>query len=691
MSESRDLLVEIGTEELPPKALQKLSEAFSSALCEGLSQQKLNYSIATPFATPRRLAILIKGVAVKQADRNLEKRGPAIAAAFDKYGQPTKAALGFARSCKVEVANLDRLETPKGKWLLHRSIQPGKTAVALIPDIIEAALAALPIPKRMRWSDLPYEFVRPVHWAVILFGDEVIETEILGVRSGRETRGHRFHHPQAIRLETPSDYAKHLEKEAHVMPSWTARRERVRVLVEEAADEIGGKAIIDEALLDEVTSLVEWPVAIAGTFDEKFLAVPKEALIASMKGHQKYFHLVNPEGELLPHFITISHIESLQPEVVRAGNERVLRPRLSDATFFWEQDRAKSLESHLDQLKTVIFQKKLGSLYDKSQRVAELSGTIAKQLGTEELQGIRAAQLSKCDLMTEMVGEFPELQGIMGEYYARHDQETEDVAIALREQYMPRFWGDALPSNTLGQALAIADKLDTIVGIFGIGQTPTGDKDPFGLRRATLGILRIMIEKRLPLDIQQLLEQAVMAYPDNSLKADTSTQVFDFIMERLKWYYQDQGVKVDSIEAVLVCRPTSPLDVDQRLRGIEQFRQRPEAESLASANKRIHNILKKAEESFSDEPNQTYFNHRAERQLYDEMEVVREKMAPLLKQGEYQTALQHLASLREAVDHFFDHVMVMDEDRTLRINRLAFLQKLRLLFLQVADISVLQV
>ncbi len=691
MSEFRDLLVEIGTEELPPKALQKLSEAFSSALCEGLSQQKLNYSIATPFATPRRLAVLIKGVAIKQADRNIEKRGPAIAAAFDKYGQPTKAALGFARSCKVEVANLDRLETPKGEWLLHRSTQAGQTAATLIPDIIEAALAALPIPKRMRWGDLPYEFVRPVHWAVILFGDEVIETEILGVRSGRETRGHRFHHPQAIRLETPSDYAKRLEKEAHVMPSWTARRERVRVLVEEAADEIGGKAIIDEALLDEVTSLVEWPVAIAGTFDEKFLAVPKEALIASMKGHQKYFHLVNPQGELLPYFITISHIESLQPEVVRAGNERVLRPRLSDATFFWEQDRAKSLESHLEQLKTVIFQKKLGSLYDKSKRVAELSGTIAKQLGAEELQGIRAAQLSKCDLMTEMVGEFPELQGIMGEYYARHDQETDDVTIALREQYMPRFWGDALPSNALGQALAIADKLDTIVGIFGIGQTPTGDKDPFGLRRATLGILRIMIEKRLPLDIQQLLEQAVMAYPDNALKADTSTQVFDFVMERLKGYYQDQGVKVDSIEAVLVCRPTSPLDVDQRLRGIEGFRQHPEAESLASANKRIHNILKKAEESFSDEPNQTYFNHRAERRLYDEMEAVSEKMAPLLKQGEYETALQHLASLREAVDHFFDHVMVMDEDRTLRINRLAFLQKLRLLFLQVADISVLQV
>ena len=691
MSESRDLLVEIGTEELPPKALQTLSEQFSSALCDGLKQEKLDYSIATPFATPRRLAALIRGVAIKQADREMEKRGPAIAAAFDNNGQPTKAALGFARSCRVEVTDLERLETKKGEWLLYRRTESGKFTASLIPELIERALVALPIPKRMRWSDLPYEFVRPVHWVVILWGEEVIEAEIFGIQSGRETRGHRFHHPQPIRLETPGDYVKLLEKQGYVKPSLTTRNKEIRSMVNQAAEEIGGEAVIDEDLLSEVTSLVEWPVAVAGTFDKKFLEVPKEALIASMKGHQKYFHLVNTEGELLPHFITISNIQSLQPDVVRAGNERVLRPRLSDAAFFWEQDRAKSLDSRLNQLKTVIFQNKLGSLYDKLKRVAKLSGDIAKQLGAEELQGIRAAQLSKCDLMTEMVGEFPELQGIMGEYYARHDQETDEVATALREQYMPRFSGDALPSTALGQALAIADKLDTLIGIFGIGQAPTGDKDPFGLRRAALGVLRIMIECGLPLDVQQLLDKAQAAYPDSILKAEISTQVFDFMLERLKAYYQSQGFNLDSIDAVLICRPTSPLKVAQRLHGIESFRNLPEAVSLASANKRIHNILKKAEESFPDEPDQTYFNHAAERRLYDEMEAVSEKIAPLLKQGEYQMALQHLATLRDAVDHFFDHVMVMDENPTVRINRLAFLQKVRLMFLQVADISVLQV
>ena len=690
MSETRDLLIEMGTEELPPKALQVLSEVFSSALCKGLEQQDLNYHVATPFATPRRLAVLIKGVAIQQTDRKIERRGPAIAAAFDQNGQATKAALGFARSCAVEVADLERLETKKGVWLAHRSIQNGQATAALIPNIIEEALAALPIPKRMRWSDLPYEFVRPVHWIVILFGDEVVETEILGVRSGRETRGHRFHHPQPIHLDTPSDYVKCLEKTGHVIPSFTTRHELVRVLVEEKAEEIGGQAVIDEALLNEVTSLVEWPVVVAGSYDETFLEVPKEALIATMKEHQKFFHLVNSEGELLPRFIAISNIESVQPEVVQTGNERVLRPRLSDAAFFWKNDQAKSLESHLNQLKTVIFQNKLGSLYDKSKRVANLAGTIAKQLGVEELQGIRAAMLSKCDLMTEMVGEFPELKGIMGEYYACHDQEMDEVATALREQYQPRFWGDALPQTPLGQALAIADKLDTLIGIFGIGQIPSGDKDPFGLRRAALGVLRMTIECQLSLDVQALLEQAQAAYPDNLIKANTSTQVFDFMSERLRGYYQEQGVPLDSIEAVLVCRPTSPLEVDQRLRGIEAFRHLPEAMSLASANKRIHNILKKAKESFPDEPNETYFNHSAERRLYDEMEVVNEKIAPLLQTGEYQIALQHLASLREAVDHFFDHAMVMDEDRTIRINRLAFVQKVRNLFLQVADISCLK-
>jgi len=689
MSETRDLLIEIGTEELPPKALQDLSEAFSSALCSGLEQQHLSYNIAIPFATPRRLAVLIKGVVTMQADRETERRGPAITAAFDKEGQPTKAALGFARSCKVDVTALEKLATPKGTWLVHRGKQPGKATPTLVPNIIETALAALPIPKRMRWSDLPFEFVRPVHWVVILFGSEVINTEIFGVRSGRETRGHRFHHPQPIALTEASEYVKQLETHGNVILGFATRRKWIRELAEQAAINIDGEVVIDDALLDEVTGLVEWPVAIMGTFDEKFLEIPPEALIATMKNHQKYFHVVDSQSKLLPYFIALSNIESRQPSVVRTGNERVIRPRLSDAAFFWQQDRTKPLSSRLEQLKTVIFQHKLGNLYDKSQRIAKLAGIIAKQLGADESQGIRAAQLSKCDLLTDMVGEFPELQGIMGQYYAHHDEEADEVAMAIREQYMPRFWADALPTTPLGQALAIADRLDTLVGIFAINKAPTGDKDPFGLRRAAIGILRIMIECRLPLDIRQLLDNAQAAYPDKLL--DVREQVFDFMLERLRSYYQEQGLNLDSVEAVLACRPTSPLDIEQRLRGIETFRLMPDAVSLASANKRIHNILKKAEESFSSEPNPSYFDHATEKRLFEEMETVSETIAPLLKEGDYQTALQHLASLRATVDNFFDDVLVMTEDRTVRINRLAFLQKMRNLFLQAADISRLQI
>ncbi len=692
MFETRDLLIEIGTEELPPKVLQNLSEAFSSALCSGLEQQGLLYNVAVPFATPRRLAVLIKGVVTMQTDRKTERRGPALAAAFDAEGNPTKAAQGFAISCKVDVTDLEKLTTPKGTWLIHRSMQPGQATATLVPNIINSALAALPIPKRMRWNDLPYEFVRPVHWVVILFGSDVIATEIFGVRSGRETRGHRFHCPQPLDLAKAGEYVQRLEKDGYVIPAFITRRKQIRKLIEQAAFNVDGEAVIDDALLNEVTGLVEWPVAVTGTFAESFLEIPPEVLIASMKGHQKYFHMVNSEGKLLPRFIAISNIESQQPQVVQTGNERVIHPRLSDAAFFWQQDRTKSLESRLEQLKTVIFQYKLGNLYDKSKRIAELAGSIAKQLGADELQGIRAAQLSKCDLMTDMVGEFPELQGIMGEYYAHHDEETDAVATAIREQYMPRFWGDTLPSTSLGQALAIADKLDTLVGIFGINKAPTGDKDPYGLRRTTLGIVRILIERcRLPLDIKQLLDQAKAAYPDNLLNEQVTEQVFDFMLERLRSYYQEQNLNLDSVEAVLICRPSSLLDIDCRIRGIEIFRQMPDAISLISANKRIHNILKKTSESFAAEPNQTYFEHAAERRLFDEMETVSEAIAPILKEGNYSAALQHLASLRAAVDNFFDNVMVMAEDSTVRSNRLAFLQKVRNLFLQIADISLIRI
>lgn len=669
MSDTRDLLIEIGTEELPPKALPNLSKAFAEGIAKDLQKQEIAYESISAFATPRRLAVIIKAVASIQANRETERRGPSLKAAFDAEGQASKAALGFARSCGVNVSELEKLETKKGAWLIYKQTQQGQATASLIPAIIENSLAALPIPKRMRWADLPYEFVRPVHWLVILFGSDVIETEIFGIASGRETRGHRFHHPEAIVLNSTNDYVSSLENQGFVIPSFTKRRDII-------ACELEGKAVIDDDLLNEVTALVEYPVAITGSFDEKFLQVPAEALIAAMKGHQKYFHMVDSEGKLLPRFITISNIQSQQPDVIRAGNERVIRPRLSDATFFWQQDCNHSLDSHIEALKTVIFQKQLGSLYDKSERVAQLTATIAKQIGADELQAVRAAMLSKCDLMTEMVAEFPELQGIMGQYYARNDKETEAVAVAIGEQYLPRFAGDALPKTSLGQALSISDKLDTLVGIFGIGKAPTGDKDPFGLRRATIGILRIIIESKLEIDLQALLKPS-------------QSKVFDFMLERLRGYYQEQGFALETIDAVLTCRPTSPLDIDKRIRGIAAFRKLPEAESLASANKRIHNILKKAKETYPNEPDQTYFTHIEERQLYDKLETVTQKIAPLIKAGDYETALKHLASLRETTDKFFDNVMVMDKDQTVRINRLAFLQQIRNLFLQIADISSL--
>ncbi len=691
MTETRSLLIEIGTEELPPKALANLSEAFSSGICSGLTQQQITYQTAQSYATPRRLAILLTGVATLQPDRVLEKRGPALKTAFDAQGQPTKATQGFARSCGIEVSDLTTQETDKGSWLIYRSQQLGQPTTQLVAAIIEHTLGTLPIPKRMRWSDLPFEFIRPVHWIVILFGEEVIQTNLLGIDSGRQTRGHRFHHPAPITLQHADHYAEQLELQGYVIPNFQQRREKIRQLVENIALEVQGLAVINDNLLNEVTSLVEWPVPVLGSFADNFLEVPAEALIATMQGNQKCFHLTDQTGKLLPRFIAISNLQSQQPELVRAGNERVIRPRLSDAAFFWKQDRAHSLESQLERLKTVIFQNKLGSLYDKSKRVAKLTGNIAKQLGTEELQGIRAAQLSKCDLMTNMVNEFPELQGIMGEYYARHDKETPEVAVAIREQYLPRFWGDQLPNTPLGQALSLADKLDTLVGIFGINQPPTGERDPFGLRRAAIGILRILIECQLPLDLQQLLNYAQTTYPPQMIKEDTHQQVLEFIMERIKGYYQDQHISYDVIEAVLACQPTNPLDIHHRIQGINTFRHHPDFISLAGANKRIHNILKKAEDTYSNQPDPTYFTHAAERQLYDKTQTLNQNIAPLLSTQNYPAVLRELATLRPEVDNFFDHVMVMDENPAVRKNRLAFLNMLRTLFLQIADISQLQI
>ncbi len=694
MTNSRDLLIEIGTEELPPKALKRLSEAFGAGVTDGLKNADLAHGEVSLYASPRRLAVLVRGLAEAQADKTIERRGPALAAAFDDEGCPTRAAEGFARSCGVaSVDDLDRIETDKGAWLMYRAEQPGQASVELIPDIVRAALDKLPIPKRMRWGALTAEFVRPVHWVVLLFGDEVIETEILAVLSGRETRGHRFHHPGALYIAEPAAYAPLLETEGFVVADFTARREAVRAQVLEAGARLGGEAVIDEALLDEVTSMVEWPVAIAGDFEERFLDVPAEALISTMKANQKYFHVIDADGKLMPHFVTVANINSRQPERVREGNERVIRPRLSDAEFFWTQDRKRRLDSHIDELKNIVFQQKLGTLYDKAERVANLAGFVADSLGANREWAERAAWLAKCDLMTEMVYEFPELQGIMGRYYALHDGEPEEVALAQDEQYMPRHAGDELPATPTGQALAIADKLDTIAGMFGIQQPPTGSKDPFALRRAALGLLRIIIERQLPLELGAAIQAAVDGLDDRITAEGVSEKVFDFMMDRLRAYYADIGVTPDVFDAVHARRPTRPLDFDRRVRAVNHFRSLPQADSLTAANKRIANILQQAQEKGIAVPG-TVDNAKlaedAEKTLAERLIELEQEVIPLFDARDYEPALARLADLREAVDRFFDDVMVMVDDEALRANRLALLAKLRNLFLRVADLSRLQ-
>ena len=692
MSDTRNLLIEIGTEELPPKALKRLSNAFTQGIESGLMKAELAHGRIASYASPRRLAVLIEDLVTTQADKEVERRGPAVKAAFDEDGNPTRAAIGFAKSCGTEVDQLETVETDKGAWLSFSSRQQGQATSSLIPEIVSESLDQLPIPKRMRWGSLKAEFVRPVHWLVLLFGDEVIDTEILSVKSGRETRGHRFHHPETIYLGEPEAYSPILESEGRVIADFSDRREAVRAQVMEIASTVGGTAVIDDDLLDEVTALVEWPVAILGNFEERFLDVPAECLISAMKGHQKYFHLVDGEGKLMPNFITLSNIESSDPDVVREGNERVIRPRLSDAEFFWNQDRKKRLEDHTESLKTILFQKKLGSLYDKTGRVTSLAATIAEAIGGDQAMAQRAAKLGKCDLMTEMVCEFPELQGIMGRYYAQLDNEDREVAIALEEQYMPRFAGDQLPETKTGQSISIAEKLDTLVGIFAIGQPPTGDRDPFALRRATLGTLRIIIEKELDLDLLQLLQQAAygLSNVDVTANEEVISQVFDFMMERLRNIYLDQQIAPDTFEAVLARRPSQPLDFNQRIHAVTTFRQLPEAESLAAANKRISNILKKTDESIPEVANTEKLLESAEKELASTLNTLTDEVAPLLADRNYTQALKKLAALREPVDNFFDDVMVMVEDTELRANRLALLSQLQGLFLKVADLSKLQ-
>ncbi|OOZ40095.1 glycine--tRNA ligase subunit beta [Solemya pervernicosa gill symbiont] len=691
MSTSNDLLIEIGTEELPPKALKRLIDAFERGVTEGLKGASLSYGEIKAYAAPRRLALLIAELQGAQADRQVERRGPAVAAAFDDEGNPSKAAQGFARSCSVEVDQLEKQETKKGAWLVHRATETGRATPELIPAIIEEALAKLPIPKRMRWGSLDVEFVRPVHWLVLLFGDEVIDAEILGAKSGRESHGHRFHHPDTLYLGEPAAYAPLLETEGHVIADYATRREAIRAQVMKTAEELGGKAIIDDGLLEEVTALVEWPVAVSGSFEERFLEVPAESLISSMQDHQKYFPVVNEDGQLMPHFITISNIESQDVEQVRAGNERVIRPRLSDAEFFWNQDRKQPLSAHQESLKTVVFQKQLGTLFEKSERVAAVSTYLAGLLGVDSDQARQAALISKCDLMTNMVYEFTDLQGIMGRYYANHDGLPESVANAMDEQYMPRQAGDQLPAGSVGQVLAIADRVDTMLGIFAIGQKPTGTKDPFALRRAALGLLRIIIERGLDIDLHELLKVSAEQLCGKVDKAaDAVDETLDYMLERLKAYYGDQGISSDVIEAVLACRPTRPLDFDRRIRAVSAFRNLTEAESLAAANKRIGNILKKSNEQIPESVDAAVLSETAEQALAGELNRLHSDVLPLFESGDYEGALTQLAALREPVDTFFDNVMVNAEDELLRKNRLALLRQINQLFLRVADISLLQ-
>jgi glycyl-tRNA synthetase beta chain len=691
----RDFLVEIGTEELPPRSLKELAGAFADGVARALDEAQLRHGKVQSFASPRRLAVLVKGLWEQQPEQEFRRRGPPVSAAFDAAGAPTRAALAFAESCGTDVGSLSRVSDAKGESLFYSARRPGARARDLLPGIVQAALDALPVPKRMRWGSGDAQFVRPVQWVLMLFGKDALQASILDTPSGHVTFGHRFHAPKPIRIATPGAYVATLRERGHVLADLNERRETIRVGVTELARSLGGTPVMNDELLDEVAALVEWPVPLAGAFEPRFLELPREVLIATLQEHQRYFPLAGSDDRLLPTFIAVANLESRDPSQVRAGNERVVRPRLSDAAFFFETDRKQSLAQRAGELAKVTFQSRLGTLADKTQRVRALAGEIAARLGADPAQADRAAELSKCDLLTAMVGEFPELQGTMGRYYAQHDGEPAAVAQAIGEQYLPRFAGDELPASPLGVALAIADKLDTITGIFVIDQKPTGTRDPFGVRRAALGVVRIIIEKQLELDLRALIGRAAELLADRSAGAApaiaASEQVYDYIMERLRAYYLDGagGVSIttEMFDAVLSNRPASPLDFDARLKAVERFLKLDAAQSLAAANKRIANILRKADRAATTAVQPELFQAEAERRLYSALEQLKPEIEPLLARREYSRALERLAELREPVDAFFDSVMVMDENTDLRNNRLGLLAALRQLFLHTADLS----
>ena len=686
---TQNFLVEIGTEELPPKALKTLATSFADNVEAELNQAGLSFDKIEWFAAPRRLAVKVLNLATQQPSKEIEKRGPAVSAAFDAEGKPTKAAEGWARGCGITVDQAERIATDKGEWLVHRAKIEGQPTKNLLNDIVANALAKLPIPKPMRWADKTVQFIRPVHTVTMLLGDELIEGEILGVASARTIRGHRFLGEKEFEIQHADQYPQLLREKGSVVADFNERKAEILAKSQAKATALGGVADIEESLLEEVTSLVEYPNVLAAKFEERFLAVPAEALVYTMKGDQKYFPIYDKDGKLLPHFIFVSNINPEDPTAIIEGNEKVVRPRLTDAEFFFKTDLKQKLVDRLPRLETVLFQQQLGTLKDKTDRIEQLAGEIAKQIGADEAKAKRAGLLSKCDLMTNMVFEFTDTQGVMGMHYARHDGEDEEVAVALNEQYMPRFAGDELPKSLVASAVALADKFDTLTGIFGIGQAPKGSADPFALRRAALGALRIIVEKNLPLDLEDLVTKSAALFGDKLTNQNVVADVVDFMLGRFRAWYQDEGIAVDVIQAVLARRPTRPADFDARVRAVSHFRTLDSAEALAAANKRVSNILAKADAAIG-EINLTACVEPAEKALAEAVLALRTEVQPLIAQGDYTAVLDKLANLRAPVDSFFDNVMVNAEDPVLRQNRLAILNTLQGLFLQVADISVLQ-
>jgi glycyl-tRNA synthetase beta chain len=716
MSAAKSLLIELGTEELPPKALDELSAAFARGICDGLAKRGIEAALdrAKAYCSPRRLAVHISRVSPMQPEQAVERRGPAADAALDAQGQPSKALVGFAQSCGVAVEQLEKLETDKGAWFVFRAVKPGQSLASLLPEIVDEALKSLPIPRPMRWADHDYAFVRPAHWLVMLHGADIVDGEVLGLKSGRKSRGHRFMHPHPVHVSDADGWLDAM-RGAKVLADPAERRQRVRDEVARASKETGGVPRLDDALLDEIANLTEWPVAIACGFERSFLAVPQEALVTTMETNQKFVPVFDADDKLTERFIGLANIESKQPAEIRKGYERVIRPRFADAKFFWDEDLKTPLASYQQQLKSVTYQQALGSQWDKSVRVAELARVIAARVGADAGAATRAASLSKCDLLTRMVGEFPELQGVMGRYYASHDGESAEVAAALDSYYQPRFARDGIAADKVGQVLAVAERVDTLAGIFAVGMKPSGNKDPFALRRAALGLARTLIEGGLEIDLRAAFAEALELLPEAAFAAGVKPgkdgrppavdvgqrrralvgELVDFVLDRLRGYYAEQGFSVETYEAVLAVQPETLPDFGRRIHAVVEFGRLPEAASLAAANKRVANILRKQAEEGGEpvsmhEVDPAHFENDTERALADALAAASSQTAEPLRRGDYTSVLKRLAQLQAPVDAFFEQVLVNAENPVVRRNRLALLRRLKAAFGAVADIALLR-